>query len=114
MITQITSLTAALKKSGFNAREWKNERIYLNGLGRDITAFVTLDEPLSAPDADNLFEGCGLKVFSNCDNQPMAWKINRAKQVKHEIMKSLDFSGITALSCLKHGPVCETWQEVIL
>jgi hypothetical protein len=111
-MTQIEALTAALNTAGFTAKAWKGTRIYLNGYGRDISAYITMDEPGAEAEEGRLFDGCALKVYSNCDSQPGAWRANRAKQVKHDIMTSLyaDGHGITAYL----GPVCATWQEVIL
>ncbi len=111
MTIQIEALTEALNANGFSAKIWKGSRIYLNGYGKDISAYITLDWP-DAPATDGrLFDGCALKVFSNAD-QTGAWKVNRAKQVKHNIMTALydEGNGITGY----FEPPCATWQEVIL
>ena len=104
--THIDALEEALKEAGFKARQWKGFRIYLNGYGRDIKAYIELDEPDAAAPED-LYEGCVLKVFSNAA-QSTRWRVNRAKQVKHDIALRLNAVGITT------GPVCEHWQDIIL
>jgi hypothetical protein len=111
MTTQIVALAARLNEAGFKACIWKASRIYLNGYGRDMKCCIMFDDP----DADaatltgpmGLFDGAALKVYSNAD-QSHAWLVNRAKQVKHVIMLQLEEAGVIT------GPVCETWQEVIL
>lgn len=109
---QIDKLTIALNNAGLTARAWKNKRIYLNGYGRDISAYITLDEPESQAVAGRLFDGCALKVYSNCESQPHQWRVNRAKQIKHGVMHTLYNEGTGITGHL--GAVCETWQEVIL
>ncbi len=111
MATQIDALTAKLNEAGIKAGAWRNQRIYLNGHGKDIKAFITLDMPESdaaeCTGEMGLFSGCALKVFSEA-NQDAKWLANRAKQVKHRIMESL-------VECeIIPGPVCENWQDVIL
>lgn len=108
-MTQLEALTAALNAAGLDAKSWKGQRIYLNGLGRDISAYITLDEPASEAEPGSLFSGCALKVFSNAE-QDRQWLINRAKQVKHGLMERIHGAGITA----SPGAPCATWQEVIL
>lgn len=105
MITQIEALTEKLAAAGLKARAWQGRRIYINGLGRDISAFVALNQP-DAPAGDNLFDGCALKVFSDA-SQPGAWRANRAKQIKHELMQQMNSAGIV-------GEVCSDWKDVIL
>jgi hypothetical protein len=105
MTTQIEALAAAMTAAGFKAKAWKGQRIYINGLGRDINAFVALDTP-DEPASDNLFSGCALKVFSDAA-QPGAWRINRSKQVKHDLMQQMQRAGIAS-------GVCEDWRDVIL
>ena len=103
---QIDALTEAIKSSGISAKAWKESRIYLSGFGKDITAYITLDEPLSET-FEHLFGGCALKVFTDC-NQGANWKMNRYRQVKHSIMMTLDEAGITS----SIGSVCENASEV--
>ena len=104
---QIEALTQAIKSTGISAKVWKDSRIYLSGFGRDITAYITLDEPLSET-FEHLFQGCALKVFTDC-NQSANWKMNRYRQVKHSIMITLDEAGITS----SIGSVCENASEVM-
>ena len=109
MPAQIDALCDAMKTAGMKAAKWDNRRIYINGYGRDIKAYVQFDEPWT--DADEctgpmgLWAGCALKVYSDSD-QSRQWLINRAKQVKHEIMLALADAEIIL------GDVCITWQEV--
>lgn len=109
MKTRISALELALVNIGLNASAWKNCRVYINDLGKDITAYFTFDDftdPVSEAD-DNLLEGVTLKVFSNCA-QGQAWRLNRAKQVKHNLMERMYATGIS-----KTEPPAE-WREVIL
>lgn len=103
---QIAALTQALNESGISAKSWRDSRIYLSGFGRDITAYITLDEPLSET-FEHLFGGCSLKVFTDCE-QSQNWKMNRYREVKHKIMITLDEAGITT----SIGRVCENASEV--
>jgi hypothetical protein len=111
-MTQIEALAAALTEAGFKANIFKGQRIYLNGYGRDISAYITLDYPDDEVAQGRLFDGCALKVFSNCDSQTGKWRTNRAKQIKHAIMERLysEGDGITAYL----GAPCENWEDVIL
>ena len=45
MTTQIDQLTNFLNDNGFKARPWREFRVYLNGYGKDIKAYIELDEP---------------------------------------------------------------------
>ena len=104
---QIQVLHAALVKAGFDAKIWKDQRIYFNGQGRDIKAFIQLDEPMEPlDDSVTLLSGCALKVFSDCE-QDRKWLANRAKQVKHALMVQMFDAGIATQPC-------ERWQDVIL
>lgn len=110
-MTQIDALAAKLTEAGIKASAWRNQRIYLNGHGKDIKAFITFDDPMT-PEAEctgpmGLFSGCALKVYSDAA-QGQQWLVNRAKQVKHGIMESLVEAEIVP------GPVCESWQDAIL
>jgi hypothetical protein len=107
---QIDALTIALQEHGFTVKAYQGFRIYLNGYGRDISAYIVLDDPDEEAETGRLYDGCALKVFSNCNNQGAKWRINRAKQIKHTIMTSLYESGIVAYL----GPICESWEDVIL
>ena len=106
---QIQVLHAAMVDAGFDAKIWKESRIYINGEGRDIKAYITFDEPMSAlgDEETPLFFGCSLKVFSDCA-QDRVWLVNRAKQVKHGLMGRLHDAGIVTTT------PCERWQDVIL
>ena len=115
MTTQIDALTDILCRHGVKARAWKARRIYINGHGRDISAYIELDEPeRDVADLDNwggpgvppdtgCFEGCALRVFSNAQ-QGQSWLINRAKQVKHDLM------GQIATAMIAEGASAEVWE----
>jgi len=108
-MTKIVALYAALEAAEFRASIWRDRRIYINGFGRDIKAYIELDNPADEADTTRLFDGAALRVYSNCDSQPAIWRMNRAKQVKHELMERLHASGITAYL----GPPCARWQDVV-
>lgn len=103
---QIDALHAALIKAGLNAAIWRNQRIYINNLGTDITAYFTFDDT-QATAGDNLLQDTALKVYSSCP-QSRLWVMNRAKQVKHNLMVRVFNAGIS-----KVEPPAE-WREVIL
>ncbi len=107
--THIRALCEKLNESGFEAKIWRNERIYLNGYGRDIKAYFLLFDPEDVPpDSDwALLDGVVLKVSSHGDKSAK-WLLNRAKQVKHAIMLDVHACGVGA----EHP--CESWQEVDL
>ena len=116
MTSQIAALSTALNQAGFKVNPYpKRERwtrLYLNNYGRDITAYITFDEPerdaTEVKDTSmGLYSGCALKVFCEADQSP-AWIANRRKQIKHEIMLKLVGASIVP------GPICERWQDVIL
>ena len=106
-----TELCDRLNADGFKAAIWQDRRIYLNGCGKDIKAYIELDDPLRKRDpndaTDTLYSGCTLKVYSNAA-QDRAWLVNRAKKVKHALMLRLVENGIVP------GPVCPDWRAVIL
>ncbi len=106
-VTQIDALCAALTTEAVfdKVSNWRNQRIYINGFGRDIKAFITFDDPM-AEDYPHLMHGAALKVYSDAD-QSGAWLMNRRKQVKHEIMLGLKSSGVLP----PDFTVCATWQE---
>ena len=99
-------------------KAWK-DRIYFNGFGRDIAAYLEIDKDLEAyanPQAlaDSELNistigqavGLSLKVYSSCQ-QTRRWKLNRCKQVKHAIMLDLQKAGYC-----QEAPA--SWQDVIL
>ena len=100
-------------------KAWR-DRIYINGLGKDIKAYFQIDKdlefyanPRELADSAELSIGtigqaCGLalKVFTDCP-QGHRWKINRCKQIKHEIMLDLQKVGF----CQE---VPASWHDVIL
>jgi hypothetical protein len=110
-ITQIAALAAQLTEAGFDVKIWRDQRIYFNGYGRDIKAFVRFDDPGASADECGgplgLWSGAALDVRSDA-NQARAWLVNRAKQVKHSIMERLVEMEVYP------GPVCERWQDVLL
>ena len=113
---QITQLAKVLSDYGIRANVWKNARVYINGYGRDIIAWIGFDDPTQGlDDGQPLYDGCRLRVFSHAA-QPRNWLINRAKQVKHEIMTRFDdvndSEDLRLFGQKIH--VCKTWEEIIL
>ncbi len=108
-ITLIDRLEQALQDADFNVSIWQGRRIYFKGEGRDIAAYIEFDGPVD-PALPNipLLSGCNLKVFSNCETQGRQWRINRAKQVKHDLMLRMYAAKIA--DCKP----CENWEDVIL
>jgi hypothetical protein len=105
---QIDGLLKLLTEAGFTANIWRGSRIYLNGYGRDIKAWIEIDDPDAPFEEDAPYAGCNLKVFSDCE-QSRKWLINRAKQVKHEIMWELHNTKITSYVM---GEPCKNWEDV--
>ena len=103
--TQIDKLHKLVSSTNLKASLWKGKRIYLNKLGKDINAWIELDTP-DTLDFDNAADGISIKVFSNC-NQGRSWLINRAKQVKFNIMETLNQANIIA-------DICDDWNAVEL
>lgn len=106
-MTHIEKLEKQLQESGFRAKAWMDRRIYLNKYGRDIDAFIDMDDPLDECPAGDIWYGCALRVFSRAD-QSRQWLDNRRRQVKHSLMRDLASAGIVA------SPICKNWREVIL
>lgn len=109
-MTQIEALAATLNQHGLKASVWRGQRIYINGLGKDIKAYIAFDEPdTPAEDFDYLYNGCCLKVWSTAE-QDAKWLINRRKQVKHSLMQQIHGAGV----CGNLEAPCEDWRAVIL
>jgi hypothetical protein len=111
---QIDKLERFLNDNGFSARQWKYGRIYLNGFGKDIKAFVEMDIP-DCEDFTTVYDGCKVEVYSNA-NQSYTWIKNRQKQVRHSIALKLEESGllkqVSESYNQKHSPVPENWQDM--
>lgn len=105
MTMQIGALHTALCDQGFQAKIWQDRRIYLNGYGRDIKAWLSFDDA-TREEYNDIWSGVALHVRSDCVQHPQ-WLINRAKQVKHQIMQELYGSGITKIE------PCDDWRDVI-
>ena len=108
MKTQKQALTEALNDRGVKADLWEKHgftRIYLGGFGKDIKAYIELDEPESAV-TDDLWCGARLSVRSRAA-APDNWLLNREKQIRHAIMIRLSESQI--VDC----KVCDDWRDVI-
>ena len=103
MEKKIETLLNVCSQAGLSAKQWK-ERVYINGLGRDIKAYFIVDD---VNDDRPGLEGSALKVFSNCPGMNQKWLINRAKQVKFGIMQQLHESGVISA-------ICDNWEQVIL
>ncbi len=95
MTTQIEAMHKALRAAGINANIYKGQRVYLNGFGKDITAYITFDEP-DATEWSELYSGCALKVFTDAGGGK--WAINRRQDVMHEIGTKLHRAGITSFA----------------
>jgi len=102
-VSHIQALYAALLQAGFKAKIWKDQRIYLNGFGLDISAFFIFDDPASPfnPDGElqkksGLLAYTSLKVFT--DAGAGKWAINRRKEVLHAIGCELAKAGISKAS----------------
>lgn len=100
--TRVLALAEALTYCGFQLRVWRDQRVYLQGYGRDITAYL---EP-RACDGQRLADGARLDVRSNWQ----AAKHNglRCKGVKHSILKDLWAARLIS------EPPPEKWQDVML
>ena len=103
---QIEKLEAKLQDEGFDAKIWK-DRIYLNGYGKDIKAFITFDAPFEVSEED-IMAGTKVNVYTNAPNVDGKWAINRRKQVLHTIAEELYETEI-----IKVEPP-EDWREMIL
>lgn len=90
-----------------NGKVWKKGdkvRIYFQ-TDRTVSAFLDY-EAGSGDEVGSGCEGAKLCVFSKCEKQSRAWNLNRAKQIKFEIMQRI--------SAVTGDKICDTWQEVIL
>lgn len=107
-MTNVRRLYETLKASGLNVSLWRGCRVYINGLGKDITAYFDYPDGGSMDEADNedVLWCARLRVFSNA-NQTHQWRVNRAKQVKHYIMLTIREAGLVDV-------VCADWREVVL
>jgi hypothetical protein len=117
-MTQAEIVAAKLQTVGMKATLWdkKGQRVYINGHGRDIKAWFEFDSDDEVTnDLDDIFSGSRLRVYSDC-NQGRQWLINRAQQVKHQIMVDLHEMAVGGdiKSATLAAPVCESWRDVIL
>ena len=104
-----------LAEKGFDVKPWQ-DRIYFNGLGRDIKAFLQIDSDISQQDIADVelsistisrAAGLSLKVFSDCQQQSRKWRINRCKEIKHALLLGLQKAGYCT-------DVPADWRDVIL
>ena len=110
MTTQIEALTEKLADAGLKAKAWQGRRIYFNGYGKDIKAYIDLDMPdYPASECGYLYQGCALKVFTNAENVSRKWAANRVKPIKHELMKAIYAAGV----CGDMEAPVENVEEVI-
>jgi len=65
----------------------------LHGYGRDITAYITFDDPSAETWLDSLFDGCALKVFTDAGSGQAA--SHRRQDVMHQIGTDLHRAEIT-------------------
>lgn len=113
--SRIQALADALTRAKFSANIWAPKgkdasRIYLNGYGKDIKAYLAFDNAETAAEAfdgGDLMAGARLCVWSNCE-ESRNWLINRAKEVKHTIMLELYHNDICT-----YKP-CKRWQDIEL
>ena len=108
-MTRIEALRDFIGSLEYPAKVWRDQRVYINGIGRDISAYFLVDDPLGEYDPSAILgplTGASLHVFSNARNSDPQWKVNRAKQIKHEIMKRMaEARGLQ---------VSGNWRDVIL
>lgn len=95
------ALANLLEARGFQVRVWKEKRVYIDGYGHDIRAFI---EP-SPADHDGCIDRAIIDVRSTW-RSPLAGM--RAKGVKHELLMDLYRSGF-----LTKAPP-ENWKDVTL
>ena len=99
----LEDLARYLKGSAWERGSLK--RIYFDGYGKDIKAFLQFDDDNYLIDESGHICASKLCVFSSCA-QSRSWLINRCKQVKFQIMQHI--------STITHCEICSDWQEVIL
>lgn len=110
LISNITKFANLEDLADFiDGKAWQKSdkyRIYFDGYGRDITAYLEFESDHNLEiDENGIIKDSVLKVYTNCE-QSINWKINRCKQVKFEIMKKLN----DLIGC----PICDSWEQVIL
>ena len=97
MTAQIDAFFNQLSAHGIKGKIWKRSRIYLQGFGKDITAYIAFDEPEADYSQDsNLFSGCALKVYTDAGDGK--WAFNRRQDVMQEIGAQLHKAGITSFA----------------
>ncbi|MFZ4602984.1 MAG: hypothetical protein ACOYM8_11050 [Caulobacterales bacterium] len=95
-------LAAIMTACGFSVRVWRDARVYLNGYGRDVRAYLeprTLDPQAPAADA---------KLVVSSTWQAPRYNGLRCKGVKHAILKDLWTAQLIS------APPPERWQDVTL
>ena len=93
-----------------NGKVWiKNgkQRIYFK-TDKSASAYLDYEVMPKSNNGAEALENSSLKVFSDCQSQSVAWNVNRAKQIKFEIMRKLNALLELNLDLPKK------WQEVIL
>lgn len=96
------ALAAIMTSCGFSVRVWRGQRVYLDGYGRDINAYLA---PL---DLDSAFPADKAKLVVRSSWQAHRYNGLRCKGVKHAIWKDL------FQACLVSAPPPERWQDVPL
>ena len=113
---QIDALEQTLNDNYIRAATWEKNgkaRIYLNGYGRDIKAYIELDDPnRDVAPGEPLFASCILRVITDIENQPVQWILNRRKQIAHGIAQEMFAAGI--FRGVSEEPICENWRDFIL
>lgn len=96
MTAQIDAFMNLLGAHGIKGKIWQRKRIYLQKFGKDITAYITFDDPESFAVPEGLFSGCALKVFTDAGEGK--WAYNRRQDVMQEIGAALHRAGITSFA----------------
>ena len=95
--THIKGMLRGLTKAGIKAEIWRDTRILLHGFGRDITAYITFNNPTDEAWLDCLFDGCALKVFvhPHLTADSRQWALRRRQDAMHQIAVELYRAEIT-------------------
>lgn len=94
------TLAAIMTGCGFSVRLWRGRRVYLDGYGRDVSAYL---EPLAA---DPSFPADAAKLVVRSSWQAHRYNGLRCKGVKHAIWKDLYEAKLIS------APPPERWQDV--
>lgn len=79
-------------------------RIYFQS-DKTAKAYLDYDEDLG-DQFETGIEGANLRVYSDCQSQSRLWNVNRAKQIKFELMQRI--------AAITGDEICDKWEDVIL